>query len=281
MNRSGDNWLDLSRDKETGIETLRAHFKGHAYDPHWHPTYLIGVTEQGIQQFNCRKQKVQSTPGKVFLIEPGEMHDGDSIRPEGFTYQMLYIEPKWLEQSLAELFEQAPQGYVPGFSTTLMQNPKLAQAIADAFYSLHCNEMRMVKQVAIDNLLTELTEQVTWRQRIQENGSNFSIIPSITEMAREFIHAHYFENIGLTELVEVCGTDRFTLTRAFKKRFGLPPHSYLIQLKLSHARSLLAKGMLPVEVAAVVGFADQSHMGRWFRRAYQLTPSHYRQICRR
>ena len=62
------NWIDLSKDADTGIETLRAHFQGHAYDPHWHDSYLVGVTEQGVQQFNCRRARHQSTPGKVFCL---------------------------------------------------------------------------------------------------------------------------------------------------------------------------------------------------------------------
>jgi transcriptional regulator GlxA family with amidase domain len=32
-------------------------------------------------------------------------------------------------------------------------------------------------------------------------------------------------------------------------------------------------------VAATCGFADQSHLGRWFRRAYGLTPAAYRTCC--
>ena len=37
------NWIDLSQDADTGIETLRAHFEGHAYDPHGHDSYLTGA----------------------------------------------------------------------------------------------------------------------------------------------------------------------------------------------------------------------------------------------
>jgi AraC-like DNA-binding protein len=69
------------------------------------------------------------------------------------------------------------------------------------------------------------------------------------------------------------------LTRAFKVAFGLAPHAYLIQLRLSKARFLLAKGDPLAEVAMKLGFADQSHMGRWFRRAYGLTPASYRKRC--
>lgn len=76
-----------------------------------------------------------------------------------------------------------------------------------------------------------------------------------------------------------CGVDRFRLTRAFKAAFGLPPHAYLVQLRLSMARRLLARGAQPAEVASDLGFADQSHLGRWFLRAYGLTPAAYRTRC--
>ena len=82
---SAHNWIDLAQDADTGIETLRAHFEGHAYDPHWHDSYLVGVTEQGVQQFNCRRARHQSTPGKVFLLEPGDIHDGEAPTADGFT----------------------------------------------------------------------------------------------------------------------------------------------------------------------------------------------------
>lgn len=40
------NWIDLSQDADTGIETLRAHFEGHAYDPHGHDSYLTGAASR-------------------------------------------------------------------------------------------------------------------------------------------------------------------------------------------------------------------------------------------
>ncbi|EPA0375521.1 helix-turn-helix domain-containing protein, partial [Enterobacter hormaechei] len=45
------------------------------------------------------------------------------------------------------------------------------------------------------------------------------------------------------------------------------------------ARQMLACGELPVDVATAVGFADQSHLGRWFQRAYRISPAHYRRLC--
>ncbi len=93
------------------------------------------------------------------------------------------------------------------------------------------------------------------------------------------MHSHVNEDLSLQDLARITQTDRFTLTRAFKKTFGMAPHAYLIQLRLAEARIRLSLGDKPVQVAAELGFADQSHLGRWFRRAYRLSPAQYRQIC--
>ena len=269
------HWIELSQDPDTGIESIRAHFQGHAYDPHWHDSYLVGVTEQVVQQFNCRRARHQSTPGKVFLLEPGDIHDGEAPTADGFTYRMLYLDPAWLEQQLRLLFEHVPQHSQLGFADTLSQDPGLAMCIGQAFQALHQGELRIVRQSATDNLLAALTRHLDWRQRQAFDPR----LPRVAQVARDYLQAHAFEDIGLDQLAQVCGVDRFRLSRAFKAAFGLAPHAYLIQLRLARARLWLARGETPAQVASALGFADQSHLGRWFRRAYRLTPADYRKRC--
>ncbi|AZD02721.1 AraC family transcriptional regulator [Pseudomonas chlororaphis] len=269
------NWIDLAQDADTGIETLRAHFTGHAYDPHWHDSYLVGVTEEGVQQFHCRRERFHSTPGKVFLLEPGEIHDGDAPTESGFTYRMLYLDPHWLERELSALFEEAPADSQLSFATTLASDQRLALATSNAFHSLHHGELRIVRQSAVDQLLDQLTGHLHWRKRHHADPR----LPLVAHKARDYLHAHAQQDISLDELGAVCGVDRFRLTRAFKAAYGLPPHAYLVQLRLAKARRLLARGEQPAEVAMALGFADQSHMGRWFVRVYGLTPAAYRKRC--
>lgn len=269
------NWIDLAHDADTGIETLHAHFEGHAYDPHWHDSFLVGVTEQGVQQFNCRRARHHSTPGQVFLLEPGEIHDGDAPTAEGFTYRMLYLDPHWLEREVSAVFEEAPANCQLSFASTLTTDPRLAQATSLAFQSLHHGELRIVRQSTLDQLLERLTGQLQWRQRYREDPR----LPLVATKAREYLHAHLHQDIGMDELALATGVDRFRLTRAFKSAFGLPPHAYLVQLRLARARHLLARGAQPADVATSLGFADQSHLGRWFVRAYGLTPATYRKRC--
>ena len=269
------NWIDFKQDADTGIESVRAHFVGHAYDPHWHDSFLVGVTEQGVQQFNCRRVRHRSTPGQVFLLEPGDIHDGLAPTEEGFTYSTLYLEPAWLDQQLRALYEHAPGDSLPSFADTLCHDERLARATALAFHTVHNQDFRIVRQTAMDDLLACLTRHLHWRRRINPDPR----LPLTAQRARDFLHANLERDIGLEDLAQACGIDRFRLTRAFKAAFGIAPHAYLIQLRLARARRLLAQGQTPAEVAVALGFADQSHLGRWFRRAYQLTPADYRRRC--
>lgn len=272
---NAQSWVDLKQDADTGIEVIRAHFEGHAYDPHWHDSYLIGFTEQGVQQFHCRRALFSSIPGQTFFLEPGDIHDGHAPAPGGFTYSTLYLEPAWLERALPALFEQAPADCLPGVPRTQPDDPGLLPCIANALQALSENEPRMVRDAALDTLLERISRSLHWRQRLPGNPQ----IPRVALRARDYLHAHFHQNIGLDELARACGVDRFRLSRAFKAAFGIAPHGYLIQLRLVRARRLLALGTAPADVASDLGFADQSHLGRWFRRANGLTPGAYRNRC--
>ncbi|GJL38167.1 transcriptional regulator [Enterobacter hormaechei] len=270
-----NDWLELRQHADTGIETIRAHFEGHAYDPHWHDSYLVGITLSGTQEFHCRRERHRSTPGDAFLLEPGEIHDGDAPVAGGFTYLTFYLDERWLSSTLRGLYESVPCSYSLHFSRTMAREPQLAGAIARTFHALHSEEMRIVQQSTMDDLLGQLTRHSQWRKRLPSHLQS----AAVAHRARDYLHAHMGENIGLSDLARETGTDRFTLTRCFKREFHLSPHAWLIQLRLANARSMLARGEQPASVAAALGFADQSHLGRWFQRAYRLSPAHYRKLC--
>lgn len=79
----------------------------------------------------------------------------------------------------------------------------------------------------------------------------------------------------LTTLSEYWGRSRFSALRTFKRRFGLPPLSYQIHLRVEQAQMALRAGRRPARVAAECGFFDQSHLTRHFKRILGVTPSQY------
>ncbi len=63
--------------------------------------------------------------------------------------------------------------------------------------------------------------------------------------------------------------------RVFRQETGLPPHTYLIQLRINQAKAHLQAGETIAEVAAATGFSDQSHLTRRFKRIVGVTPGQY------
>jgi AraC-like DNA-binding protein len=80
---------------------------------------------------------------------------------------------------------------------------------------------------------------------------------------------------AVAALATTSGHSRFTVYRSFRAAYGLSPSDYLRQCRLRSARAMLAAGRPAAEVAAATGFADQSHLTRWFGRYFGVTPAAY------
>jgi len=262
----------LVRDGASGVEAIRARFSGHAYDPHRHEEWLVGVTDWGLQDFFCRGARRLSTAGRLILMEPGELHDGRAGGEDGFGYSMLSLPQGWVQACLGE----APAG----FRQTLGDDERLAGAIRRACALLDAPANpggRLARDAALDAVLSGLRRHFGLGE---DQGA--AADPAVARRARDRLHALLAEgdDLGADALAEAAGVgDRFRLARAFRAAYGTPPHAYLVQIRLTEARRLLTAGERPAAVAAACGFADQSHLGRWFRRAYGVTPAAYRACC--
>ncbi|OAJ56046.1 AraC family transcriptional regulator [Paraburkholderia ginsengiterrae] len=91
--------------------------------------------------------------------------------------------------------------------------------------------------------------------------------------ARAFIEAHFDELVTLTQLagLSVLSVSRFATV--FRQQYGSSPYRYLCGLRIQRAQTLLLKGVPGTVVATKVGFFDQSHFGRHFKRCCGTTPS--------
>jgi len=92
------------------------------------------------------------------------------------------------------------------------------------------------------------------------------------DAARDYLEAHATRAVRSVELERLTGLDRFALSRHFRAAFATSPHRFLLMRRLQRARHLIADGSALADVAAVTGFADQSHLTRHFKKAFGMAP---------
>lgn len=98
--------------------------------------------------------------------------------------------------------------------------------------------------------------------------------------ARDLLHADVSRGITLDELAAATGLSRAHLARQFADTFGVPPHQYLVQLRLDLAKRALARGATVTEVCHDVGFESLGTFSTSFRKRVGLSPREYQQVTR-
>lgn len=95
--------------------------------------------------------------------------------------------------------------------------------------------------------------------------------------ALEYIEANFGKSIRLADLAEVSALSVSRFATVFRQQIGLSPYRYLCGVRVRHAQSLLLAGVPGSLVAAEVGFFDQSHLARHFKRFCGVTPGAFLQ----
>jgi AraC-like DNA-binding protein len=104
--------------------------------------------------------------------------------------------------------------------------------------------------------------------------SRGGLSPALKSRVCDFIEEHIGEKISLGALSSMAGLSPNHFARAFQQSVGVPPHQYLLRRRVEHVEQMLRETHLPLsQIALAVGFSDQSHLARHFRRLTGMPPS--------
>jgi AraC-like DNA-binding protein len=250
-----------------GIQRLRAGFFGHAYDPHRHETYAIGVTERGFQAFRYRGADCVSATGMTIVLHPDEVHDGHAVAADGFVYRMIYVDAALIGQALGDRA-------LPFVPDAVGCDPGLAAALDEAFEGFPDN----LTSLAGAGIVASVADRLNRRTGRFSTPRPAKYYGTRLDQARDRLDAASDLTVTAEELEAVTGLDRYTMSRGFRAHFGTSPHRYLVGRRLHRVKTAIAEGMPLAEAAAEAGFADQSHMTRHFKARFGLTPGRYAQL---
>jgi len=210
----------------------------------------------------------QGEPGVVFCCSPDEAMVATPHGPGSFS--VLEIRRELLEQCLDE---QQP-------SSARLDWAEVMRPISARLRAHFCEFFELFEPSAsalhVQSKLLELSALIS--SELMQNAHAPRAVtgppPRAVTRMRECLNEEGL-SIDLETLAKQAGLSRFQALRAFKQRYGLPPHAYQLCLRIAHAQSLLRQGAAAAEVALRCGFADQSHFNRHFKRLNGVTPMQY------
>jgi AraC-like DNA-binding protein len=240
---------------------------------HTHEEYQFCLSVDFPGEYYYRGTHYPVPTSSLSVIHPGEMHAARDLeyRQRSTTFRVVYASPALLQTVATQVAGRATN--LPFFTTPIIFDDNLAKL----FLRFHVARETAISRLASDSLLLLMLTQF-----IQRYADTRPALASLggerkrVQRIREYLQEHYAENVSLDRLAHIANVSPYHLHRLFCQEVGLPPHQYQTQVRVAHARALLAKGLPISQVALETGFADQSHLTRHFKRLVQVTPGRYR-----
>jgi AraC-like DNA-binding protein len=258
--------------RQHDLECLTARFREHVYAPHSHDTFVVGIIEAGCETYRLRGERHYAGPGDLCFVNPGDVHDGEPFGA-GYAYRMTYPTVELLTELAGDLVERRPVGALH-FPIGRVRDPILSAAFAAAHRTAEASGGALETDERLHRVFTALIARHAVGARAPRPGEIEERGPVARALA--YLDTRFAEDVDLATLAAVADVPRTRLIRAMKRETGMTPHAWLTDRRVRAARTLLAGGLAPAEVAATCGFCDQSHLNRAFKARIGVTPGAFR-----
>ena len=229
---------------------------------HTHDCFGFGLIFQGGQRWWNAGRTVEAGAGEAITVNPGDAHDGRGIdgRRRG---QIAYVSVEAVTAAATAAGVPTPDRFM--VTAPVLGRGRLAAALAALFrapddpFERECHIAQMLQIVVADH----------GGQRIRREPA------PMVQTARALIDDDPAAAFSLASLAELVGRSPFQVLRGFAAETGLSPHGYRDQRRVDLACRLIRGGLPLAEVAAAVGYSDQSHLNRAFLRRLGVTPGRW------
>jgi AraC-like DNA-binding protein len=264
---ANSNWKFWRVPHLDGLELLCGSNITHEYPPHVHEEYCVLLMLKGVEKTVCRGASHSAFPGSIGLMNPDEVHSSTSV---GAEYRIIRIRPGVFSRIV---FEAAGRDLgTPHFDRLVVDDALSFRRLLNLHLKLEQNLSSLELESEFLSAIGLLVgRQLANRSAPRPAGTE----PRHVKTIRDYLKAHYAENVSLSQLTSITNLSPYHLLRVFHHRVGFPPHEYQTQVRIAHARKLLLEGKPISHVALETGFCDQSHLSRNFKRIVGMTPGRF------
>jgi AraC family transcriptional regulator len=231
---------------------------------------LSGTCSSGVRWLDGKQSKERRSVGDIAIIPAGISHRCSWDTSAQFL--ILAIEPTLLKQVSQDWVNPDQIELIPHF---MSGQDSLIQGIFSTLKE-EVESGGIGGKLLVDSLKTALAihllrKYCTTRPKLSSYADGLS--RSKLTLVTDYINEHLHQDLKLVELAAIAQMSPYHFLRLFKQSIGVTPHQYILQRRIEKAKCLLQQGELSIaDIAARVGFCDQSHLTRYFKRIVGVTP---------
>ncbi|MGJ8645518.1 MAG: AraC family transcriptional regulator [Marinomonas colpomeniae] len=243
-----------------------------SYAPHSHEEWSIGAILDGQSEFLCADRLHTVEQGTLVMMNPNVVHACNPNQDSPWAYYMMHLDKAWLAALLYKTNTRSTLDWQDSLQDTLVN---------ETFYDdfIHMCE----------HLMSKALESCEKEQLLQNYFIGlFTYLDNATESVRtqlpanklydvaDYLNQHCLEETPINLVSSEFGFSTGYLVRAFKRHFNMTPHAYRLNRRVQLGQQALKEGQAIAEVAQAIGFSDQAHFQRVFKKRVAATPDQYR-----
>jgi len=244
------------------------------FEPHRHGSPEIYVCLQGHCGMQHGDHMLEMKEGDAIFLPPGVWHD--ELPGKSVPYKALWIRCDYHQISPilfyrdceSDIFRIEGNEFASGFDDHFIQHQLR-------------NELDHPSALRIDLIKTYLLQILIYLLRKIENkkDSNSSELwkKSVVKEVRQYIERYHNRVLRLSEIAQEVSISANYLNSIFKSETGHTVMQYIEDYKIDKAKHYLGEANTSIQsVASSLGYYDQYHFSKIFKKETGLTPTQYR-----
>lgn len=263
------------------LELRHGHDSNACYATHTHAEYSIGTVLKGQSNYQFLQQEFTlSQSNSVFIPKniPHSCNPDKKLHQGRWDYLMLYIKPDYWEKLTSDwqIHETRPN----------KGNPIICESLHKSIIKLHYvwhhypsdSKSIEIAWLACFNQLIEYFEKNENIPTAEQNSKHLSKQnDTIITDTLKWLNKNTQEPFTFNDLTEATGYKRYQIQREFRKKLGISPYQFVLNKRIENSKELLKTGESLSNTAYQLGFSDQAHFQRTFKRYTAITPKQYQQ----
>ena len=240
--------------------------------PHTHNHTELFYIVGGKGQFFIEDQVFPVDVNNLVVINPTVTHTEASLNAQPLEYIVLGIEGITLASGenangqfcLLDHFESAEiSGCLRNILREMEQKSPGYEDVCQAFM-----------EILVIRLMRSTTLSVAMEPQTIAGNRQCALV-------RRYIDDHFKEALTLDLLAEEAHMNKYYLSHAFKKEYGVSPINYMLSRRIDESKYLLAETDLSLSrIAQLLGFSSLSYFSQAFRKTQEISPMEFRQSAK-